>query len=452
MLIGPRYRERFTPSGSENIVLGRYRNYHGTLNPYGPSFIDKPRTEWVTQLAGSPIPKSSLYERCWDFINPGPPYLSGGALTSAKAYLPTQELKGHGRYSSPRQAADYWVYEGGFGVPDFVGDPLQTSHYTTLGINQQNFPLLFPSLEALGSGAYSKLRPGIEKAGLGVALAEARDLPRMMKTTSSGFHDIWRNLSGHRSQNAISMPRNKASEHYLNTQFGWVPFLSDLEKFHKVYDNAAAYMAQLARDNGQWIKRIRTDKTISSETLLSTWNGYRIRPVTYPISTIYTTGPAQARLIERYTTYIWYEGRFKYYRPEFDWTKGRDNSWPASIRRHMTLYGARISPSIIYQATPWSWLADWFTNVGDTIQRASDWAFDGMVSKYMYLMHHHLRELILQQDIYVQGELKTLEWSRFCDIKRRVNANSHYGFNLSPDALTGRQLSILGALGLSRIA
>lgn len=451
MSVGSRFRERKTPAPAGNrITLGVFH-----------LVLDEPPSEKGRILSESTLMSTSdttplLIERTWDRTNPGPPYLTGGSFVSVKASLPHHDLKAYGTYRGDPSSwshtptwKGHWKYVGGFGSPNFNADTYTLSTYVDIGLDQSVVSPWFPSMTTLGSQAYAKLRPQIPKAGLGIMLAEARDLPRMMQTTSRGFHDLWSSMGG--SSSSKSMLPKKTANHFLNAQFGWVPFLGDISSMYDVYNNSGKYLRQLAKDNNTWVRRLRTEKIIESEQVLSTFPNLRVNPG--PLGTNWLTvfTDATSKLILRTSTQVWYEGAFKYYRPEFDGSQEWSNSKLGDLSRLTTLLGARINPSLIYRATPWTWLIDWFTNVGDTVQRASDWAADGMVSKYMYLMRRQTREVVLQQTIHSKSAgVITMEWTRNAVVKHRVPASSPYGFSLSGSDLSPRQLAILGALGISR--
>lgn len=446
-----RFRERVqaVPPGNR-VFLGKLEVFQDTPGPQN-------RLIQTVDHYSASSSWSGLFEKCWDQTNPGPPFMTGGPLTSVKTSLPHHVIKGVGVYESPINSdpvdqgfgTGHHRYTGGWGDPDFFGDNWNESKYSTLGYDQSD-PNIFKPLGLLAAGAYAKLRPKIEHAGMGVALAEARDIPRMMKGTAKQFSDIW-NAMGGRSSGGIMQPK-RLSNDFLNIQFGWIPFLNDMRQFYDVYQNSKKYIARLRRDNNQWVKRYRNDKIIESETYISFEPGNRVNPGPgFQLgAALYSNNP-QSHLIQRTSTQVWYEGRFKYYRSEFDESRPGSDSLFGDIQRQMTLYGARISPSNIYKATPWTWLIDWFTNVGDVVDRASDAGMDGVVSKYMYLMHHDVREIILRQFLHMKyGGTLTMDFSRKADIKRRVSADTPYGFGLTWETLSPRQLAILGALGISR--
>jgi hypothetical protein len=109
---------------------------------------------------------------------------------------------------------------------------------------------------------------------------------------------------------------------------------------------------------------------------------------------------------------------------------------------------------------PWSWLVDWFTGFGHIVNNATQIADDHLAAQYAYIMLHKttksVREISCKLntvDNYA-GTAKTYSTIQVAahtlqESKTRVPA-SPFGFNFSLP-FSNRQLSILTALGLSRL-
>lgn len=371
---------------------------------------------------------------------------------SIKRTFPHFNIQDSGAYkyhNSYTPAHWNWRYDGGF------YDPLWNPAWDTMSDLDYSISEIFanselvPDLSDLGAGAYARLRPSPERAGLAVAMAEAKDLPRMLQQTAGSFANYYRTIGG--NSRSLPMAPKKVSEDFLNAQFGWIPFLKDIRDLDSAYRNSKIHMAQISRDNGKWVRRRRADKVLETETVVYSRDDIAgCSPVGFALMTNMTVGPKSYTVKLQDYTEVWYEGVFKYYRPEFDANIPSSHEGWAAINRHMTVYGAHINPVVIWKATPWSWLGDWFTNAGDAIQRAQDWATDSMVSKYMYLMHHRRRRFELNSRFTTaDGQLHSLYWYREADIKRRQQASSSFSFVLS-GGLSPRQIAILAALGISR--
>lgn len=117
------------------------------------------------------------------------------------------------------------------------------------------------------------------------------------------------------------------------------------------------------------------------------------------------------------------------------------------------LYGVVPGLDTLYQLTPWSWLVDYFSNLGDIVSNLNAFASEGLVMPFAYIMS--------QKDTVVRSSLEYEFWNGsgwskdtvfdtvFLTSKRRLPAHP-FGFGISDSGLTGKQLSILVALGLSR--
>lgn len=399
---------------------------------------------------GTGSPMNLHFKETSDEIHPGPPFKNGGPFASIEVHVPRRVLAGHTTQVSKVSLTEELRIEGAFAYPDLSRDP-DVSNYSSFGLGTGANVSAFPNLSPWGPRAYARLRPQLEKAGMSVFLAEARDIPRMLRTTAKGFHDIWKGLGG-KSHSSWSQQPKKVADHFLNNQFGWVPFVNDLVKFNDVVTNSQKYIDQLEKDNNQWVRRTRTMAHTEESVKVDSVLGLGCEPVKFEMADFMpfgATGPRWDVHVET-TSLIWATGSFKYYRPEFDTSlPSHDSAWDTS-QRYLTLLGARVNPSNVYKATPWTWLIDWFSNVGDNVDLANDIVQDSVVSKYMYVMQ--TRTVHCRSYHYVPwfSGPRVHTWDRFITTKQRQSASSSFGFDLSPDALTLRQIAILGALGVSR--
>jgi hypothetical protein len=143
-------------------------------------------------------------------------------------------------------------------------------------------------------------------------------------------------------------------------------------------------------------------------------------------------------------------GRYRYYLSQFDDSdKAVYNQAINAVMRYCAINGLRVNPSNVYRATPWTWLADWVSNLGDNIANLSTMLEDGMTSDYFYVMHHKTRRVTLKQVLPFGSGAVTLSWSRVIESKQRTSNVSPFGFSLSTE-LSAWQKSILAAIGVSR--
>lgn len=151
-------------------------------------------------------------------------------------------------------------------------------------------------------------------------------------------------------------------------------------------------------------------------------------------------------------TDIWFRGAYLYYVPKSDGSlAGKLEYWQDRANK---LLQTDLTPSVLWQLAPWSWLVDWFTEVGNSIKNFSALASDNLVVKYGYLMirqeHKHtiqMSNLSTRQG----GNLVAVNPScSFTTISKERFRATPYGFGIDLNSLTARQWSILAALGMTR--
>lgn len=409
---------------------------------------------WSTQWKDS-APNARV-EHCYDVLHNGPPYLEGGPFNKWMYNTTGAIPQGWGTYTSRLYGAWLYKYVGGF-LPSNLSSwdgwftacnfPSSTS-YRDPGNPTQFSPdgaHSWGDVSSYGANAWRRFRPGKATASAGVFIGELSDLPRMLKTTAKGFKDAYCMRFGRNPRGSAK----KAADHWLNTQFGWLPFISDLRSFYKTYRNADKIIQQLIRDNGQWIKRGGTVTEGEDQEILaqvtSTNNeaalGHNpaLGDYFYP-----NTSNKGTYLLRRITAQkVWFEARFRYYIPNIESVQWRK-------RAVQQLFGLELTPSLVWELIPWSWLIDWCTNVGDVLSNVSNSGLvNNLAAKYAYLMG--TTERTVRQDtrlnLYTPVRI-SFEWC--LTRKQRIEANP-FGFSVTWDGLTPRQWSILGALGITRM-
>lgn len=385
---------------------------------------------------------------CKDYLHK-PPFHEGGPFLMMRI-TPCRPsvtgVHGNGVYISQNNLKRY---SGGFSAPkesDWLSGVSMTTPDAYLVENSSHFP----STEGLGEEAWNRSKPKLEKAGGAVFLAELRDLPRMLKTSARTFHDAWKTVQHVR--NAPMMAPKPAADHFLNFQFGWKPFIKDLSKFHDAYRDSEKLIDRLSRENGQWVKRRFPLASETTRTKIASADGFKLYPLgVFTVANNWFTSSSNARweVWEEIDTSTWVSGKWRYYRPEFDRTRPDYSSVMSRAGRQLTLYGVRISPTNVYRATPWTWAADWFSNVGDHVEHVNDMLIDSIANKYLYAMKHTVRRRVFIQHAPFRNVTLSLRFERVIETKQRVEGLSPYGFSLHGSDLSPRQLAIIAALGLS---
>lgn len=411
----------------------------------------------------------SKLEACRDNIHEGPPWKSGGDFATIKVVSPSTKVMGWGTYDtgvnkiSDNFGTNKWRYVGGFTNPVFTGDGFAPTYFKRANISTLlHTNALLPSIDDFGPQAYARMKPRLQNADVMVDLAESRDIPRMLRRTSSEFHTIFSDYYASQTFGGrlLRVPRRgnvdwrlppEIGNSFLNAQFGWAPFISSLTKIGQTIRDGNGLIDQIKKNNNVWIKRKWVKDETAVSTLLGSGDSIRCSPLGNTINQMCVNGqpPGHWELYRDVTTRVYAVGRFKYYRPEFDASTPTHNSTWDSLQRHLTILGLRVNASNVYKATPWTWLGDYFSNAGDLVDAINDWGVDGIVCKYMYLMNTQTVSIRLKQTINFHTGPVSFEWSRNILTKQRESAGSPFDFRLTLP-LTAKQLAVLVALGASR--
>jgi hypothetical protein len=115
-------------------------------------------------------------------------------------------------------------------------------------------------------------------------------------------------------------------------------------------------------------------------------------------------------------------------------------------------FGVAFTPETLWNLTPWSWAADWFSNAGDVISNLSDSQRYGLIMPYGYIMVNTIQKRTYSvsgvSDYGGSGNVPG-SITFVTESKQRGKANP-FGFGVSDGDLDPGQISILAALGLSR--
>lgn len=441
-----RRRERRNPVKTNIIKIGIL---YKRRNTDGVAVSSLPITSGSWSLASSEV--------TWDSVHKGPPYVTGGPFASVKAVFDVNSIRGVGSHKGPPGSAGggfYWHYVGGFNRPLMSWENITLNSAKNLSVDNPFDSDLLDSIASLGPSAYDKLRPRAEEAGASVFIAELRDLSGMLKTSAAFFKNRWQDLGGNRFLKTMAGSPKEASDHFLNHQFGWVPFVNDLIKFYAVWQKYDEILKRKAAENGIWIK---VNRTVSKEeTFTTTHTGDSIgipwRPEFNSMCNAFPGTSAFYRLTqtESNSTRIWAAGEFTYYRPEFDINRTDYESNWQEANRLLTLYGVRINPSVLWKVTPWTWLFDWFSGFGAWLDRLQSFGLDGVASKYMYIMKRSLIETQHIVDVNWKDNPSTFVWTHFIDSKQREEADNPFSYTLPVGGLSPKQFAIMAALGLGR--
>jgi hypothetical protein len=164
----------------------------------------------------------------------------------------------------------------------------------------------------------------------------------------------------------------------------------------------------------------------------------------------------------------WFEGVFTYALPS------STDSWKRALGFGSdadALYGIALSPSVLWELTPWSWAVDWFTNAGDVINNVTSFGLAGLVMRYGYMMEESIERIVAEGrcpdanvgDFAIVGNnkqpaivnLRHVPSGTYVvgteSVTKRRRPASPFGFSVGWEGLSPTQLAITAALGITRV-
>lgn len=361
-----------------------------------------------------------LDETCRDALHPGPPYRSGGPFDKASFHT------------------DQYVPKAGVNVVSANGKRTRDCFHVpgrqlTLYVDPPDED--WGDVSDYGAKGWNSYRPTKPRVDAGVAIAELRELPNMLYRSAKDFRDLF---------SGAPLRPSRAGDAWLNTQFGWLPFIDDVRKCFETTSKLDIYLKQLKRDQNKWVSRGGPVNTSYERTTLEDEDTWGL----YPGPDIYLCDPEFTRdgrthVMLTESQDVWFKARFKYYMP-------KPESWRWKAKAYGMLFGCIPSPTFLWELTPWSWLIDWCSNTGAIIEMMTSTAVENLCAKYAYIMGHSLRRIDFYGAArYINCTIVGANWYAAYERKTRLPA-SEFGFGLTDASFSARQWSILAALGLSR--
>jgi hypothetical protein len=271
----------------------------------------------------------------------------------------------------------------------------------------------------------ARSNPSRPVVDLPVAIAELRDLPRMIKQAGDAIH--WLRSSGTRARPTA---RGLADAN-LAYSFGWEPLLSDLYKlltFQSAYEKKRKHLVELYSGRG-----LRRSVSLGSELLVTNGSNMTFESIAgLPFTTRWT---------RKQTYRAWGTIRWK---PTVVPPGTRD---PTDLEVYRAALGLDITLATVWEALPWTWLIDWFSTAGDFLaaHRNTIPATHSNIC-IMRMYQNECRYTPQQVPNGLTWGGASPVWSR----KTRVPYSSLVYPTAYLPFLGGRQLSILGSLAITR--
>jgi hypothetical protein len=325
---------------------------------------------------------------------------------------------------------------------------------------------------AWGAMAYKRLRPDKPDFNQAMALLELKDvIPGLAKACANMANKVrlalarkglkprklppHRKLSDKKFLSVLGSDSKQTAEYYLAVQFGWLPLLSDILSFTKAYFDNEKRVLQILRDAGKPVRRSGTLHKGSGVTNTGSWtqsgNYANVHMSPGFVTGCYNYGDWPiSEWKDDWDQTVWFSGQSRYYLPT--WPDGSVNNTEVMRRASGLTW---ITPSNMYNLIPWSWAVDYFTGLGDFIEGTDPGIADTWIVDYAYIMSQRNYRSSLQCSV----GLRTFGGSpirakasmmRSESYKTRVTA-SIFGFGLSQTDLNPKQISILGAIGISAL-
>lgn len=330
--------------------------------------------------------------RHWDTITPDSVYRDGWALPFAAQY----------------QWGNTVISPPGSGVA-FPGCPW------TVGEEDVD-------LDSYGAESINRFRPGKPAVDLGVTIGEMRDAPKLLFKRLRELRDL--------------------GDLYLKIQFGWRPFLRDLFGFFEQMYALDRNLERFQKQFGRKLRRKGRVESISEDLGTSSF--------TPTFTPGWGTALKSSSGIRSQTCSktIWFSG-------EFEFPALRDHRWSPLSETTRRLFGLRLTPDVVWNLIPWTWLIDWAWNVGDAIANYTALSVDKMSINYAYLMgtYQYSTNDSASGHVVTWSPQKTFDVSpsSFSGYSRKLRVVADpYALRYTAEELDAYRLSILAALGLSR--
>jgi hypothetical protein len=243
---------------------------------------------------------------------------------------------------------------------------------------------------------------------------------------------------------------NVAAEDYLNLEFGFKPVAADIASFASAVVGAEKLLAQYERDAGRVVRRrFEFPSTETTESLIIAGNLGVPYLVPFDAGYFSTSGSRDLVRVRKTERRQWFSGAFTYYLPT-GYDSRKEMASIASIAGRML--SLDLTPENIWNLAPWSWAVDWFSNAGDVLSNVTSFLNGSLVMRYGYLMEHTIITdtysmrvpWILKSSGRTDGHLRLITETK---VRRRANP---FGFGVSWEGLSPRQLAIAAALGITR--
>lgn len=311
-----------------------------------------------------------------------------------------------------------------------------------------------------GTRAMQKVAPDMSPANLLRALGELKqDFPRVPLVHT--YNKLKRRPRDETTSNATGLGHatGHLADETLNLLFGVQPTLQDLYQVLNAVIHCGKLVDQWRRDAGRSVRRsLHYDPIVTTlDDRSGSTNAYRVfneitnsNSIT-PWFSALVQDPNEVvsvSRLERRTDKYSFVGAFTYY---IDPILDSLGSAGVAFNNAQHLLGLSADANAIWQLTPWTWLVDWFVNLGDCISLSNRLQNKSLVLRYGYLLRESEDKLTLTVDrLTTKGGMAIRDIRTDFVVRRKVRIRSTpYGFGISTGSFSAVQWAILAALGFT---
>lgn len=314
------------------------------------------------------------------------------------------------------------------------------------------YPVLSPQLPTVefptpsmismnGARLFKSAQPDKPEAGLMQFMFETRqDMPRVL---------------GAAVIKGKGVSPTTSSEEFLNLQFGLIPTWSDLQKLSRSVLHSGKLLRQYHKNANRNVRRSRSLPSASSVTETVVTTGWPVTGTFFDMSSqplfwVPNTQLGVTTVTDVSQTDAWFSGAFTYYLNEGHSILDRLDRYEAEANH---LLGTRFSADTFWELSPFSWLADWYSDTGTFMSNVVALDNDELAMRYGYVMHEtRATRTYLKHGLTPKpGSSAPTTLRTDVTITQKLrHRSSPYGFGLVGADLTLRQKAILGALGITQ--
>lgn len=299
--------------------------------------------------------------------------------------------------------------------------------------------------DSRGAEAYQKMKPTKPTFGALNSFYELREfLPLLKQSFEIPRRARIRDRKNNRRE--ITAALKDIGSAHLALQFGWLPLLSDVRNFVFDQDKVQKKLDFLLRNNGKPVRTTATLADFSTERVRTSGANYGSWNQVLHTG-FYNTQPTFVQ--EDWSEERWWaSARYRFWLPP---GIGSVHWKAAMIAR---LNGLMPSPSVIYNGIPWTWLFDWFANAGDVLENLEPGVANRLAADYFYIMRtrtNHRVKTVTNKFNTRSGPWTASSRAAASSSSLRRSMGDPFGFGTNPNDLSAMQLSILGALGMSKL-